>query len=68
MEEKTYEFAMLRTLGLKNRNIIVLLAIQSFIFSIPGLILGFTINFVCSNGAQLALYYFAEYGTQIAIK
>jgi ABC-type antimicrobial peptide transport system permease subunit len=47
VEERTYEFAMLRTLGLKNKNLIVLLLIQSLMFSIPGLLLGFIINFIC---------------------
>ena len=47
VEERTYEFAMLRTLGLRNRNLIVLLSIQAALFSLPGLILGFIINFIC---------------------
>ena len=47
VEERTYEFAMLRTMGLRNKNLIVILLIQSMMFSIPGLILGFTINFIC---------------------
>ena len=59
---------MLRMLGLKNRNLVVLLTIQSFLFAIPGLLLGFVINFICSNGATLALYYFVEYGALISMK
>lgn len=47
VEERTYEFAMLRTLGLKNTNILIILTIQSFLYSIPGLILGMLINIIC---------------------
>ena len=59
---------MLRTLGLKNVNLIVILFLQSLMFAIPGLILGFLINFILVNGAQIALMYFVEYATVINIK
>jgi len=59
---------MLRTMGLRNRNLIVLLSIQAALFSIPGLILGFVINFICQNGAQIVLFIFADYSTEITMK
>lgn len=68
VEERTYEFAMLRTLGLQNKNLIILLLIQAMLFSIPGLFLGFIINFICQNGAQVVLYVFADYATVIEMK
>ena len=37
-------------------------------YSVPGLILGFMINFVCRNAAIVALYYFADYGTPIDLE
>jgi hypothetical protein len=37
-------------------------------YSVPGLVLGFMINFVCRNAAIVALYYFADYGTQIDLQ
>jgi len=43
VEERKYEFAVLRTLGLRNRSLITLITIQSLIFSIPGIIGGFVV-------------------------
>lgn len=40
VEEKTYEFGMLRALGFKKGWLIILLFFQSFTFAIPGLGLG----------------------------
>ena len=37
-------------------------------YSVPGIILGFMINFVCRNAAIVALYYFADYGTPIDLQ
>ncbi len=37
-------------------------------YSVPGLVLGFMINFVCRNAAIVALYYFADYGTPIDLQ
>ena len=37
-------------------------------YSVPGLILGFMLNFVCRNAAIVALYYFADYGTPIDLQ
>eukprot|EP00347_Sterkiella_histriomuscorum_P017410 403349482 len=68
VEERTYEFAMLRTLGLRNSNLLVLLSIQAALFSIPGLILGFIINFILQNASQIILFHYAEYATQFSMK
>ena len=52
VDEKTYEFGMLRALGYKKMNLISMIVIQSMIFSIPAIILGlmasFTLNIVIS--------------------
>ena len=40
VEEKTYTFGMLRALGFKNSNLKELIIMQSFMFSIPGLLSG----------------------------
>lgn len=37
-------------------------------FSVPGLLLGFIINFICQNGAQIVLYVYADYATVIEMK
>lgn len=68
VEERTYEFAMLRTMGMRNRNLMVILAIQSSLFSIPGLMLGMLINFILQNAMQILLYYYAEYATQVVMR
>lgn len=40
MEEKTYEYGMLRALGMKQYVLIELLTIQSLSFSIPAILVG----------------------------
>ena len=40
VDEKTYEFGMLRALGLKKKGLIILLLFEGTIFAIPGLCLG----------------------------
>jgi len=61
IEERTYELAMLRTLGLKNRNIILIAAIQSLFYAIPGIIMGFLMMFIAQNGIVVAIFHFTEY-------
>lgn len=59
---------MLRTLGLRNKNLLIILSIQATLFSIPGLILGFIINFILQNAFQIVLFAYADYATQITMK
>jgi len=40
VEEKTYEFGMLRALGFNTKNIMITIIMQAFTFSIPGLLSG----------------------------
>ena len=40
VEEKTYEFGMLRALGFNTRNVKVTISLQSMFFAVPGLIFG----------------------------
>jgi ABC-type antimicrobial peptide transport system permease subunit len=46
VEERTYEFAMLRCLGFKNQSLVVLLLVQSFFQSIPATIIGFVMLYI----------------------
>jgi ABC-type antimicrobial peptide transport system permease subunit len=39
VEERKYEFAVLRTLGMKNNSLITLISVQTLIFAIPALIM-----------------------------
>jgi ABC-type antimicrobial peptide transport system permease subunit len=46
VEERTYEFAVLRTVGMRNQSLVTLITIQSLLFSIPGILLGFIFLFM----------------------
>jgi len=46
VEERTYEFAMLRTLGFKNRSLVILLLLQSTFFSLPATLMGFAMLYI----------------------
>ena len=49
VDERTYEFGMLRSLGFKKNNLIFLIIIQGFIFAIPGTILGLATSYIANN-------------------
>ncbi len=40
VEERTYEYAMLRALGFNNDNLIIAIFIQTFPFALPGIFIG----------------------------
>lgn len=50
VEEKTYEFGMIRALGLKKISLIHLILIEGLLFAIPGLSLGLIFAYLI-NGA-----------------
>ncbi len=66
VEERTYEFAMLRTLGFKNSSLVTLLVIQACFQSIPATIIGFVLLYIFTQGAQVALYLFL--GVSVGVK
>jgi ABC-type antimicrobial peptide transport system permease subunit len=45
VDEKTYQYGMLRALGFRNKNLISLISMQSFSFSIPGLLGGLLVAY-----------------------
>lgn len=49
VDERTYEFGMMRSLGFKKNNLIFLIIIQGFIFAVPGTILGLTTSYIANN-------------------
>ena len=49
VDERTYEFGMMRSLGFKKNNLISLIIFQGFIFAIPGTILGLTTAYIANN-------------------
>ncbi len=49
VNEKTYEYGMLRSLGLPKTKLINLLTLNAMFFSIPGLILGLIICYILNS-------------------
>ena len=56
VEEKTYEFGMLRALGFNTNNLMVTIIIQAMTFAIPGLISGIIVAAVMNLGMRHVLY------------
>ena len=56
VEERTYEFAMLRTLGFQKSSLMILLVVQALFFSIPATIIGFLLNYLFTALAQILLH------------
>ncbi len=55
VEERTYEFAMLRTLGYENSSLAILLVIQTLFQSIPATSIGFILVYIFTQGTQILL-------------
>lgn len=49
VDERTYEFGLLRSLGYKKNNILIMIAIQGLIFAIPGIGLGLITSYIVNN-------------------
>lgn len=49
VEEKTYEFGMLRALGFDKKWLIALLLLEALVFAIPGLILGLLSSYLLNS-------------------
>ena len=56
VEEKTYEFGMLRALGFNTKNLMMTIFIQAFTFSIPGLITGIIMSAILNYIVRDILY------------
>ena len=46
VEERTYEFAMLRTLGFKTTSLITLITVQTLLFAVPATVIGFILLYI----------------------
>ncbi|ELR12239.1 efflux ABC transporter, permease, putative, partial [Acanthamoeba castellanii str. Neff] len=57
-EEKTYEYGMLRALGLRHKSLIQLLTIQAVFFSGPGIAIGLLLAFFIN---VIVAYFIADY-------
>jgi ABC-type antimicrobial peptide transport system permease subunit len=60
VDTKTYEYGMLRALGFKSNHLIGMITIQSFFYSIPGIILGVAVALVTNVLLRYYIYYFAS--------
>lgn len=56
MDERTYELALLRTLGYKTKQLIKMLTSQTLLFAIPATFLGFIVMFLIFSGIRIAIY------------
>ena len=56
VEEKTYEFGMLRALGFNTRNVKVTISLQSIFFAVPGLVFGLFMAAVLNLLLRYMLY------------
>ena len=58
VDERTYEFGMLRSLGFKKINLTMMIVIQGFIFAIPGVILGLVSSYIANNYISFLLNWY----------
>ncbi|CAD8134904.1 unnamed protein product [Paramecium octaurelia] len=56
VEEKTYEFGMLRALGFQKWWLIILLLLQAFTFAIPGLVLGLITCYILNSLISMFIF------------
>jgi ABC-type antimicrobial peptide transport system permease subunit len=59
VDEKTYSYGMLRALGFRNKNLIGLISLQSFSFSIPGLLSGLLVAYFLNLIVRYMIFIFA---------
>ena len=67
VEQSTYEFGMLRALGLDVRSLGVLIAARATYFTLPSLLVGITLAQLCSLVALSYLYDFIGYDKNFAM-
>lgn len=76
INEKTFEYGMLRALGLQNRSLIIILTIQALFYALPGIIIGILMAFLAflpladllaSFGSLPADYSIDQYALLISI-
>ena len=68
VEERKYEFGVLRTLGLRNASLVTLISLQTLIFAIPAIIAGFSFMRVLVYGAEINLQSITHLEINVIIK
>lgn len=56
VDEKTYEFGMLRALGLEKSSLITLLVLEGLAFALPGLFLGVLMAFLLNSAVAYIFF------------
>lgn len=56
VEEKTYEFGMLRALGFHKRWLVVLLLFEAVVFALPGLALGMLTSYLLNSIVGMIIF------------
>jgi len=60
VEEKTYEFGMLRALGLKQVSLVALLLMEGMVFAVPGLSLGMVMAYIINAMVGFFIFGFSQ--------
>ena len=60
VETKTYEYGVMRLIGMSKRGIVEIILIQSFTFSLPGVIVGLLLSFPILKGLSTILENFLQ--------
>jgi ABC-type antimicrobial peptide transport system permease subunit len=60
VDEKTYQYGMLRALGFRNKNLITLISLQAFSFSIPGLLGGLVVAYFLNVITRGIIFFYAQ--------
>ena len=60
VDEKTYTYGMLRALGFQSGNLMSLIGLQSFFFSIPGLLGGILVAYFLNVLVRFIIFTFAN--------
>ena len=61
MDERNYEFAMLRTLGYMKKQLLSLLTLKTLIFSIPGTICGVLLMILFMTAVKITIYQITKF-------
>lgn len=60
VDTKTYEYGMLRALGFKSSHLVGMITLQSFFYSVPGVIAGVTVAAIINVSLRFLIYMFAQ--------
>ena len=67
VDEKTYDYGMLRALGFQSKSLMTLISLQAFSFSIPGLALGLIVACILNYLARFIIFDYSQNTTTYAL-